>query len=71
VVWVNVAAVRDGLLMKFLKIASVLFVSVVFLTCSRPPEREVGHTASMQIKGSDTGKENTTYLFLYVTRPAR
>ena len=40
--------------MKFLKIASVVFVSVVFLSCSRPSEREGGHTASMQIKGSDT-----------------
>ena len=40
--------------MKFLKISSVLFVSIVFLSCTRPSERKNGYTASIQIKGSDT-----------------
>jgi phosphate transport system substrate-binding protein len=40
--------------MRFLKISFVLFLSVVLLSCSRPSERSGAHTASMQIKGSDT-----------------
>ena len=41
-------------LMRFLKIFSVLFVSIVLFSCSRPSEKDGGYTASMQIKGSDT-----------------
>ena len=40
--------------MRFLKIFSVLFVSIAFFSCSRPAERAGGYRASMQIKGSDT-----------------
>ena len=40
--------------MRFLKIFLILFVSVVFLSCSRPSEREGAYMASMQVKGSDT-----------------
>ena len=40
--------------MRFLKISSVVFLSVLFLSCSRPSENGAGYTASMQIKGSDT-----------------
>ena len=40
--------------MRFLKIFSILFIYIVFLSCSRPSERGGGYTASMQIKGSDT-----------------
>jgi len=40
--------------MRFLKISLILFVSIVFFSCSRLYKRNGEYTASMQIKGSDT-----------------
>ncbi|MDR0310630.1 MAG: phosphate ABC transporter substrate-binding protein [Acidobacteriota bacterium] len=40
--------------MRFLKISFILFLSVVFFSCSRSSEKGGAHTVSMQIKGSDT-----------------
>jgi len=40
--------------MRFSKISLIVFVSIVFFSCSRPSENKGGYMASMQIKGSDT-----------------
>jgi len=40
--------------MRLIRITAVFFISIVFLSCSRPSERIGGYAASMQIKGSDT-----------------